>query len=609
MIFLRPWFLILLIVPVLFFWMRRSGHLNTPWKKWVDARLLPYLLTPASSRRQKRSFLKLATLIWTLWVLALAGPAWEQSSPAYLNTNSTVFVLDLNSTGRGSELIKVKAKLADLLTRLADEQVALVLYDAKGYVVTPLTQDKNILRALIPTLGADVLPTAQNNPVKGFEAARRLFENLNLKTGRILFITAGGFEAAPVAKWVEQSSDQVAMLFVPTDPSDIPPDLGNIPTERLSVDDSDINTLINATPLSDLTAQKTEQSVQTQSDVGFGLVLLSIPFILYLFRKNVLFLLVIGIAGTANANFFWRPDQQAYFTAQQAANAFENKEYQKAYDLFYNPKDADALYNAAGALAYAGKIPEAIALYEQALTLAPTHQDALFNKEYLEKQLPQNNQNAATNADSNKAQNNDPSQTDSAPSNVPSSDEKKSDSPQTGTWPTRPIQAMRTQKMPKRRRPQTMPIHRNKPNSKRIRLKCNRIPHRKRMGKPLPIRKRRMMLLLTKHLPPWRPKRRPLTPAPAKPIRKPNNYLTAFRKIPPVCCAIVYINNIGGNHERPPFNPSFFDEYGCRFSGNSAYNGSNPTRSSGRGRICSIDFHLGHAVHRPAGFGRPSNRF
>ena len=433
MIFLRPWFLILLIVPVLFFWMRRSGNLNTPWKKWVDARLLPYLLTPASSRRQKRSFLKLATLIWTLWVLALAGPAWEQTSPAYLNTNSTVFVLDLNSTGRGSELIKVKAKLADLLTRLADEQVALVLYDAKGYVVTPLTQDKNILRALIPTLGADVLPTAQNNPVKGFEAARRLFENLNLKTGRILFITAGGFEAAPVAKWVEQSSDQVAMLFVPTDPSDTPPDLGNIPTERLSADDSDINTLINATPLSDLTAQKTEQSVQTQSDVGFGLVLLSIPFILYLFRKNVLFLLVIGIAGTANANFFWRPDQQAYFTAQQAANAFENKEYQKAYDLFYNPKDADALYNAAGALAYAGKIPEAIALYEQALTLAPTHQDALFNKEYLEKQLPQNNQNAATNADSNKAQNNDPSQTDSAPSNVPSSDEKKSDSPQTGT--------------------------------------------------------------------------------------------------------------------------------------------------------------------------------
>lgn len=428
MIFLRPWFLILLIVPVLFFWMRRSGHLNTPWKKWVDARLLPYLLTPASSRRQKRSFLKLATLIWTLWVLALAGPAWEQTVPAYLNTNSTVFVLDLNSTGRGSELIKVKAKLADLLTRLADEQVALVLYDTKGYVVTPLTQDKNILRALIPTLGADVLPTAQNNPVKGFETARRLFENLNLKTGRILFITAGGFEAAPVAKWVEQSSDQVAMLFVPTDPSDTPPDLGTIPTERLSADDSDINALINATPLSDLTAQKTEQSVQTQSDVGFGLVLLSIPFILYLFRKNVLFLLVIGIAGTANANFFWRPDQQAYFTAQQAANAFENKEYQKAYDLFYNPKDADALYNAAGALAYAGKIPEAIALYEQALTLAPTHQDALFNKEYLEKQLPKNNQNAAA-ADSNKAQNNDPSQADSAPSN----DEKKSDSPQTGT--------------------------------------------------------------------------------------------------------------------------------------------------------------------------------
>lgn len=425
MIFLRPLFLILLIVPILFFGIRRFGNLNTPWKKWIDARLLPYLLTPVSFQRQKRPFLKLATLIWTLWVLALAGPTWEHTSPAYLNTNSTVFVLDLNSTGRGSELIKVKAKLTDLLTRLSDEQVALVLYDTKGYVVTPLTQDKNILRSLIPTLGADVLPTAQNNPVKGFETAHRLFENLNLKTGRILFITAGGFDAKPVAKWIRQSPDQVAVLFVPTDPSDIPPDLGTIPTERLSADDSDINTLINATPLNDLTTQKTEQSLQNQSDVGFWLVLLSIPFILYLFRKNVLFLLVIGMASTAHANFFWRPDQQAYFTAQQAAYAFENKEYQKAYDLFYNPNDADALYNAAGALAHAGKIQEAITLYEQALTLVPTHQDALFNKEYLEKQLPKNNQNSSSDTDSNKAQNNDPSQADSAPSNDTKSDSQQ----------------------------------------------------------------------------------------------------------------------------------------------------------------------------------------
>lgn len=427
MIFLRSYFLILLLLPFLFLWLRQKNNAQNTWKKWVDARLLPYLLHTKTKSTQKRSVFGLITLIWSLWVLALAGPAGQTHTPAYLNTNSTVIVLDLNSTGRGAELIKVKAKLADILTKLSDEQVALVLYDSKGYTVTPLTQDKNILRSLIPTLGADVLPTAQNNPVKGFETAERLFQNLNLSNGRILFITAGGFNPEPVATKINTLPYQTALLFVPLNPEDTPPTVKAHATERLTADDSDINALIAATPLTAQAGAQTNTSLQTVQDFGIYLVLLSIPFLLYLFRKNLIFLIFLSSISTAQANIFWRPDQQAYQTAQQAFEAFQNKEYQKAYDLFYNPTDADALYNAAGALAYAGQIPEAIALYEQALALNPAHADALYNKEYLEKQLPKNNANNAENdnsaqTDSQNENNADDSQNQSE--QQPETDEK-----------------------------------------------------------------------------------------------------------------------------------------------------------------------------------------
>ena len=109
-----------------------------------------------------------------------------------------------------------------------------------------------------------------------------------------------------------------------------------------TADDSDINALINATPLSESGTPIQAQEVQTFRDIGIFIVLISIPFLLYLFRKNYLFILLLTLTGTAQANPFYRPDQQAYFKAQEALKAFQNQNYQQAYDLFYNN---DPLYN------------------------------------------------------------------------------------------------------------------------------------------------------------------------------------------------------------------------------------------------------------------------
>ncbi len=403
MIFLRPFFLLLLLVPfVLWFRYQKAGY-KTQWRKWIDPALLPWLLSHTTNKHQYRMPIRLLTLIWCLWSIALAGPAIQTSVSTYLNNAGTVIVLDLNSTAQNDQLIKMRTKLTDLLALLSDEATALVLYDEKGYTLTPLTHDKNILRNLIPTLSAGLLPSAQNKPETGFIAAEKLFQNLNLNTGRIFLITGGGFDARNLAERIQQSPYQTAVLWMPVDADQTPPDLSPAVIHPRTADETDIRSLITATPIRDNSPSEQVHQTTAYRDMGLWLVLASLPFVLYLFRKNVLFLILLMFCPMAQADFFHRPDQQAYAQAQQAVQAFEQNAYQQAHDLFITAPalyetPADALYNAATALAFTGQIDQAIALYERTLAQNPNHADALFNKEYLEKQLQsqQNNSTAGT---------------------------------------------------------------------------------------------------------------------------------------------------------------------------------------------------------------------
>ena len=121
------------------------------------------------------------------------------------------------------------------------------------------------------------------------------------------------------------------------------------------------------------------------ADLGGWLVLLTLPFFAFLFRKGILYLILFLIAFQADAGFFWRPDQQLYQTESKAIKAYQNRNYKVASKLF---QDSGNLYNLGNALAFSGDIQGAINAYKQELDKNPNNKDAQFNKEYLEKQLP-----------------------------------------------------------------------------------------------------------------------------------------------------------------------------------------------------------------------------
>ena len=88
--FLRPWFLLLLlIIPLLFFVRRRQGLTDSAWEKICDKNLLDFLLIKKKTESKKFNG-ALLLLILLVLPLALAGPSWQKTENPALNVSNPV---------------------------------------------------------------------------------------------------------------------------------------------------------------------------------------------------------------------------------------------------------------------------------------------------------------------------------------------------------------------------------------------------------------------------------------------------------------------------------------------------------------------------------------
>jgi Ca-activated chloride channel family protein len=124
-------------------------------------------------------------------------------------------------------------------------------------------------------------------------------------------------------------------------------------------------------------------------DEGYWLLLPLLLLALFAFRRGgVLALLLVWVVlppQQAQAADLWRrPDQAAYARMQRGNEAYRHGDYSTATREYEGLRSATAQYNRGNALAKAGRYPQAIAAYEQALRLQPGMGDALANKRAVE---------------------------------------------------------------------------------------------------------------------------------------------------------------------------------------------------------------------------------
>ena len=468
--FLRPWWLLAIVPAVLLaltLWYQK--HRARQWQQMVAPELLKYLLDGQTTRINPLYLIALL-VSWLLACIAMAGPSWEKRPVAVeKNQQALVIMLDLSPSMmsedlKPSRLVRARLKMIDLLRERKDGQTALLVYAGDVHVVTPLTDDVETIINIIPALHPNVMPAEGSNTEAAVERGLKLLKDAGIPQGDLLLMTDGVIEDAQysVIETMKQNNQyRLSIMGVGgTEPTPIPSSKGgfvrdgkrNIVTTQLNVGElqslanqtrgryrtltnnsSDIDYLMNLPAPEKQETQKVDREFDSWYDRGHRLVILLIPILLYCFRRGVLLgLLLIPIAGltpTESYAFGWddlwkNKNQQAYEQLQQeqaseAAQKFEDPEwkasaqyragdYAGAAQNFSQLDNANSHYNRGNALAKAGKLPEAIKAYDEALKQQPDMEDAKKNRKLVEDALKQQQEQQQQNQDQqNKDQNQD----------------------------------------------------------------------------------------------------------------------------------------------------------------------------------------------------------
>ena len=445
--FLRPYWLWAFLPGLLLIalYATRRWH-GSAWSRVCDSALLPYVLIERAPGSRGHWPLLVLTSTLALSIVALAGPTWERlPRPLFRQPSTVVIALDLSPSMNTpdiapSRLARARFKIADLLKLRKDGQTAMLVYAAEAYTVTPLTDDVRTISAHLPVLRSELMPSPGSNVTAAIDKAQELARQGGAQAGHLLIVT-DGIEAqlSPILARVANSTLRVSVLGAGTaagapipaagggflknaDGAIVMSSLQEPGLRELAAAGGGIYQRLNTTD-ADIQAMQTffdsegEEQAQTTTlemdqwrEAGPLLVLLILPLAALGFRRGCLTLVALLLLPPPSHGLEWRDlwlndDQRAQSVFQagdpakaaamfddpnwKAAAHYQAGEFEPAADALTNTESADSSYNKGNALARLGRYQEAIGLYEQALTVAPDHEDAAFNRDLLRELLSQ----------------------------------------------------------------------------------------------------------------------------------------------------------------------------------------------------------------------------
>ena len=445
------WLLALIPGVVFVFALWRVNSVVTAWDRAIDKALLPFLLDRSKNASQRTPLLLLFSAWVLSTVALAGPVWEQLPQPVQKRDDALVIVLDLSLSmfapdHEPNRLDLAKRKLRDILNLRQEGQTALVVYAGDAHTVTPLTDDVVTIAALVPSLSPNIMPLFGSNPMSGIDLAVNLLDDIGATQGKILLMTDGisgfdqellisqqieatdytllimgiGTEAGAPIQTNDGSflTDESGAMVIPTLNRNVLQSLANRAGGRyhdIQLADSDLEYLLTDF---DLLEEPELSDVEEEFDVwyeaGPWLLLLVLPFVAMTFRRGWLF----GFALVFGGSMLFPPQsaqalewRDLWFTKnQQAAEAFTAEDHATAAALFEVPdwqgasnyraanyeaaiasfsamNTPDGHYNRGNSLALLGNYAEAIAAYDQTLSLVPDHADALHNKEIVEKLL------------------------------------------------------------------------------------------------------------------------------------------------------------------------------------------------------------------------------
>lgn len=450
------WLWMFLVIPLiggLFFLYYRKQQPLHQLEKFIDPHLIPHLLL-GNKQKKKRGWTDLLywSFAWSCLVIALAGPRWDfREISTFTRDQSLVVLLDLSESMNAqdispSRLGRAKQKIEDLLNLSQGVKIGLIAFAADPHMIVPMTEDKETIRHLLPSLDTDLVYVQGSKLAPALEMALTMLNNELGNNKALIVISDGGFEDASAihtAKKLAEKGIALYTLGVGTlegaplkDHQGVvikkngSPILSKLEKEKFreiskighgryfDADHSDQVGVIFEDLEKHSDVQQKSHHTQRIWDERFYLFLLPmIPFFLSWYRRGYLFALLLFILipthSQASLNdYFYNSEQHAHQAYEKgdykaAVDAFQDSykkgvacykmgDYKAAEELFRSsirPEVASsAAYNLGNALVQQNKLHDAIVTYEDVLEKWPDHKEAKENLELVKKMLEQQKQ-------------------------------------------------------------------------------------------------------------------------------------------------------------------------------------------------------------------------
>ena len=452
--FLNPGWLLLLGPAWWLVWIfSRHGRRQSSWIRLCDPALLDKMITRGQTWNSTRMLTWILGLVLTLSIIAAAGPSWrKQSYPILESTSARVVALDLSRSMlvkdvKPTRFANAIAAAREIISSEFDGETGLVVFAGRAFVVSPLSRDAGTLLAFLEALDPSTMPEDGTRIDLAINAARDLLTASFTGVGQILIITAGAsndrtttLQAARVAasqghrvsvlaigtaqggpladtdgRLLRDNNGKVLLARTNFELLERITDTGNGTSVAFNGNSSSSGLLISRLDASALveSERNADSSQRPAANDGVWIVWLALPFALLLFRKNLIWMILLGVlipgehelhAGELDSfwqhreklayEYYLRGDYQSSLALSrdprlQGAAYYRNGQYQQALEYFAVDDSAGALHNLGNTLAQQNRLSEAIIAYQQALDLDPALEAARYNKRLIELFLEQ----------------------------------------------------------------------------------------------------------------------------------------------------------------------------------------------------------------------------
>lgn len=330
--FIRPQWLWALAILLLFYVLKlKFGKDQNVWQQLIPAHLYQKMIV-SKGLHSSNKFVHAAMLALMLGIIAISGPTWEKLPQAVYQTQAgKVILMDMSMSMRATDLspnrlTRARFKAIDLINEVKEGETGLIAYAGDAFVVSPLTDDVNNLKTLIPVLAPEIMPTPGSVALNGLHQASELLQNAGYQQGQIYWITDGirQDEIKEVRNFISKSAFDVSALLIGTevgapiamtDGQLLKDYTGNIVVPSINTrymeqamsgtkgiyhlfasDNSDIEAIKRKVEFAQQQQSKEVENTSGDSykDMGPFLVLLLLPIAAYSFRKGVLSIALVS---------------------------------------------------------------------------------------------------------------------------------------------------------------------------------------------------------------------------------------------------------------------------------------------------------------------------